>query len=299
MTGLGLGAGTVAGLALGAGVPLSAVAAPATNHVPAWAPFPKALGATMANLAYANVDASDFHTYTYTPGRYLDSVSGVGHEAPGPNAWLAAPLSLPVGALVYQVNFAYQGTPTMEISKRIFTDPTDWYNELSVALPSGGGGPATHTVNLSTPVTIDHAASYSAQMLANDPGDSLYGMTLGYLPPAAGFVPFSGSTPRVFDSRGGARLGFQEEFTVNLGNPGARGALFNLTVTDTANGGFVAAFAADQAYPGNSSVNYTSTGQTVANGVVSALAPDGSITLRGGGPLGSCHVIVDRLGWFV
>ena len=300
MTGLGVGAG----LALAAPA-LTAAAAPVTNHVPAWGGgFYQALGATVPGLTYVTVDATAFHPYDYFPGaggqRRIEDATGVYLiNKPGR---LATPLHLPVGSVIYQINLSYHGNPIVEVFKRDFvTTPQTWGPVFQQTAPNVPSGTGTHTVNLPTPVTIEQAASYSLQFYsATASSDGVFGMTIGYLPPTAGFVPFGGATPRVYDSRTtGAKLGFQQELVVDLGNPGVRGALFNLTVTDTENGGFVAAFADGVAYPGNSSVNYSGTGQTVANGVVSAVAANGRIKLRGGGPAGAAHVIVDRLGWFI
>ena len=298
MTGLGAGAGLV----LAAGLPLTAAAGPVANHVPAWAPWmPKDLAVPTPNLSYVNIDGAAFHAQNEAD--YLDSLSGRG--VGDGDGQLIAPLMLEVGSVIRQFNVSYLCPSPADISLQIFA--RDFLSAGNVAwapiatgVAPGGNGALTATINFASPVVIEHGKSYTIQFRAAVPGTSIRGLTVGYLPPTAGFVPFDGATPRVLDTRTtGNRLTFQEEITLNLGNPGVRGALFNLTVTETENGGFVAAFAADVAYPGNSSVNYTATGQTVANGVVSGVAPDGTILLRGGGPLGSCHVIVDRLGWFV
>lgn len=298
MTGLGVGAG--AGLVIAAGLPLTAAAAPSRN-VPAWLAFPKDFSPAISNLTYLGIDGSAFHTYAYTPnGRRLDETSGAGILTDSQR--LATPLLLPVGSVIRQINIAYLGTPIVEVFKRDLTTDTQSWNpsEFQQTAPNDPSpGAHTHTFDLTSPITIEPGATYSLQLWCGV-ADSVYGITLGYTPPTAGFVPFTGPMPRVLDTRtSGNRLTFGQEIEVDLGNPGVRGALFNLTVTETENGGFVAAFAADVAYPGNSSVNYTATGQTVANGVVSAVSPDGKIKLRGGGPVGSAHVIVDRLGWFI
>ena len=79
-----------------------------------------------------------------------------------------------------------------------------------------------------------------------------------------------------------------------------RGALVNVTVTETEGLGFAAMFDASIGYPGNSSVNWGAPGATVANGVVSAVASNGRVKIRvGGTDDAAAHVIVDRLGWFV
>lgn len=299
MTGLGLGAG--AGLVIAAGLPLTAAAAPPTN-VPAWSAFPKDLGPTNPTLSYAYVDGFEFRSPNSPADVYVDA-GNVGLNSGGT---LIAPLALPVGAEIRQVNLACRASDgtelTLELHEKVFEVDATTGPALVAPLASltGAAGVITTATNtLASPITLGHGRTYllSIELPA---GNSIRGVTIGYVAPLAGFVPFSGPTPRVLDTRTtGTRLTFQQEIEVDLGNPGVRGALFNLTVTETQNGGFVAAFAADIDYPGNSSVNYTATGQTVANGVVCAVSPDGKIKLRGGGPTGSAHVIVDRLGWFI
>ena len=82
------------------------------------------------------------------------------------------------------------------------------------------------------------------------------------------------------------------------GPPGVRGAVINLTVTETEGaGGFVAVFPANVPWPGNSSINWFGAGQNLANSVTTAVDPSAQITIRGGAA--STHVIIDRIGWLV
>ena len=70
-----------------------------------------------------------------------------------------------------------------------------------------------------------------------------------------------------------------------------------MTVTETVVGGFVAVFSAGIAWPGNSSINWAASNQTVANGVITAVDGNGNIKIRGGG--NPTHVIIDRIGFMV
>ena len=124
-------------------------------------------------------------------------------------------------------------------------------------------------------------------------------MTIGYQPPAQSFVPFAG-TPRVLDTRtAGGKLAAGEERTLALGFAGARSAVLNLTVTETegATGGFVAVFPADVPWPGNSSINWSSPDQNVANGVITAIDATGQVKIRGGAA--RTHVVIDRIGFMI
>jgi len=123
-------------------------------------------------------------------------------------------------------------------------------------------------------------------------------VTLGYTPPTQSFIPFSGAVPRVLDTRNtGGPLQPGEERVVDLGFPGARGAVLNLTVTNTVGGGFVAVFPANVAWPNNSSINWSSGNQNIANGVITALDSSGQIKIRGGAS--PTDVVIDRIGWLI
>jgi len=279
---VGVAAGLgVAGLSVG-----PAVAAPGV------VPTPAVLATPNAALNYLNIDATAFHTYA--SGRYVDDITGVGSS--NPPARVAAPLMLEVGSVVRQLNVGYQGEPILEIFKRDFVTPTPWQMPFQQTLPAGGG-PKTITINLPTPITIAAGSSYSVQFYA-PPGASLVGLTVGYSAASARFLPFAGANPRAYDSRqSGGRMTSGEERSIPLGFPGASAALVNVTVTETAGLGFVAAFADGIVYPGNSTINWTSSGTTTANGAVIAMSTAGAIKLRC--EVGSTHVIVDRLGWFL
>lgn len=56
-------------------------------------------------------------------------------------------------------------------------------------------------------------------------------------------------------------------------------------------------FPANIAWPGNSSINWTSANENIANGVVTALDSSGRITIHGGAS--PTDVVIDRIGWLI
>ena len=95
----------------------------------------------------------------------------------------------------------------------------------------------------------------------------------------------------------GGKLQNNEERVVATGVPaGALAAVINLTVTETEQGGFVAVFPANSTWPGNSSINWSTSGQNLANSVISATDATGHIRVRGG--VNPTHVVVDVQGHF-
>ena len=289
-----IGLGAVAGAA--AGVTVLPFTADAAGSVPSVVPAQSGelVGAAIPGLTYVGIDAFGFFDDAGTRG--YEFITGSRPSPPRTRIW--APLMLPAGSVVYQMNVGYQGQPIAEISRRLITQPIPAVQPAQVfqkPLQAGPGQAFSSTENLATPVTIQADSTYTVSFFCS-PGSSVFGCTIGYLPPTQSFVPFTG-TPRVLDTRGGVKLAPGEERVVDLGIPGARTAVINLTITQTVDAGYVAVFRADIAFPNNSSINWSGPNQTSANGVITAVDPTGKIKIRGGD--GSTHVIIDRIGYLI
>jgi hypothetical protein len=297
--GLGAAAGAAAAVATLPGMPAAFAGGRSATVVGAQA-SPSALGAVNPALTYLPLDAFAFETDATFDGagngRVYQELTGV--QPITPARYMNASLPVPAGSIIHQLNVAYQGSPIMEIRKRSMLTPVPYAPAFQQTTVVGGGGPQTMTFDLATPVVVEQGETVAVRFFASA-GDSVLGVTVGYLPPAQSFLPFTGGTPRVLDTREtGGKLADGEERVIALGFVGARGAVINLTITETeGNGGFVAVFPSNIPYPGNSSINWTSADQNIANGVITAMDPAGRITIRGGAA--STHVIIDRIGWFV
>jgi len=88
-------------------------------------------------------------------------------------------------------------------------------------------------------------------------------------------------------------------FVGGLIGDGVVGALLNITVTETEGSGFLSATADNASAPNpTSNINWSVTGQNLANlAMVPAVATRG-ITIRAGGP-GQTHVVVDLVGFLI
>jgi hypothetical protein len=257
----------------------------------------QALGAVNPALTYVMLDAFAFFNDSTngTNTRIYQDITGV--QPLLANERLSAALPIPCGSTIHQLNVAYQGQPILEIWKRSMTAPTPYAPVFQQTVPAGSG-PQTTTFNLVTPVVVEQGVTVAIRFFATA-GASVLGVTVGYTPPTQGFIPLTGATPRIFDTRtGGGKFAAGEQRVVALAFPGARGAVLNLTIPETeGNGGFVAVFPANIAWPGNSSINWTSPNQTLANGVITAMDPAGQIRILAGGA--RTQVIVDRIGWLI
>ncbi len=293
--GMGAAAGAAA---LGGSLPLTAgAAAAAAATVPAQPDLdPTATEPLVAGLTYQMVDALAF-----TP-RDFDSAWPRGVIAQGAElangGSLAASVDVPVGAVIKQVTVFYlslTGSPpqTASLKRKLITGS---YDDIvpPVSLPQGSDF-LSYTFGVSQ--AVDGTATFAVFVTTEDATQVVGGMRVGYLPPPQAFVALSG-VPR-YDSRTGAgKLAAGEERVIEVGVPaGARAAVLNLTVTETEAAGYVAVFAANVKWPGNSSVNWSVTGETVANAVISPLGPDGKIKVLGG--VNKTHIVIDSQGYLL
>jgi hypothetical protein len=129
---------------------------------------------------------------------------------------------------------------------------------------------------------------------------------------AGSFVALA-SPVRAYDSREGTvgKIKFGEERIIDLtkgkkgtaiidGIPaGASAAAFNLTIDATTEFGFLSAFADGATFNDTSNINWATSGTAVANYVVSAVSSAGKVKIRGGGPAGSTHFIIDITGYYL
>lgn len=111
----------------------------------------------------------------------------------------------------------------------------------------------------------------------------------------AGYVALTGG--RIFDSRGptltSPRLAAGQVVTIRTGVPGATAVGVNITVTDSSQAGYVAAWPSGP-WPGTSIINADAAGVTVANFALVPVAADGSFQLL---TQNAAHLIVDLSGY--
>lgn len=252
------------------------------------------LGPSIPGLTYIGIDAFAF--FDDNGNRLYQTLTGSQPTAVNTRIW--APLPLPAGSVIHQMNVGYQTQPIAEISRRPIKPAIPALPPAQVfqkPLPMSPGQGFSATENLSPPVTIEADSTYTVSFWCG-PGSSVFGCSIGYLPPTQGFIPFTG-TPRVLDTRSTTKLAPNEEREVDLGIPGARTAVLNVTVTRTEGAGYVAVFRADVAWPGNSSINWSGPNENIANGVITQVDAAGKIKIRGGD--GTTDVIIDRIGYLI
>lgn len=305
IAGLGAASGAAGLLAsLPGGSVVAGPVAPALGASPAR--FPEALAPLVPSLTYVHLDAYAFfnaETNAPHPNRLVDNLTGA-NPVPTPGS-LVAPLPVPSGAQLKQINLSYLGTPSVQIWLRPLEDPRNEQSLVNETLPMHmGADPRAESIAVDLPVT--QSVTYSLRVSCS-PGTSVFGATVGYeLPSTAtgplGIVPIDPPT-RPLDTRQPGpqqgKLAAGEERVVQLGLPdGAAGAIINLTITQTETDfGYVSVYRAGIPWPGNSSINWSSPELTAANGVITAVDDQGRITIRGGEA--ATHVVIDLVGALV
>jgi hypothetical protein len=276
-----------------------AAAAPgsaASVLTPGQAPLDPSADTLVPGLVYQTVDAVGF-TPRDNDQAWQRRVTVVGADLETGGA-LVAPLVLPAGAVLKQVTLFYvspNGHTQQTVNLKRKPATGGYFDVVPPATLPQGDNLQLFTIGVNEP--IDGTATYSVLVNTTDFSQAVGGMRYGYAPPPQAFVPLT-TVPR-YDSRTGAgKLKAGEERTLNLGVPAvARGAVFNLTVTETEGAGYVAAFPANIAWPGNSSVNWTAPNQNIANGVICGVDGGGNIKLHGG--VNATHVVVDVQGYLL
>ncbi len=201
---------------------------------------------------------------------------------------------MPVGAQLKQINVSYVGQPFVAVTRRVLGEHLD--TDITPVLSTSAGAGAK-SESFAVDAAITGGATHAVRVFCSA-GDSILGVEIGFVPAPQAFVPYTGGAPRALDTRnpGFTPFSANEERTLDLSSlliSSGRAAVINVTATETGGPGFVAAFSDGITYPGNSTVNFTGAGQTIANAAVCTMA-GGKIKLRCGPA--PTHVIVDVVG---
>src|SRR5262245_60856467 len=197
-----------------------------------------------AGLTYLTVDG--VHFFPENPMATPRLVGGLPGASTTAGNFLLAPLLLPTGAVLKEVQVFYVATAMPAPEFAVFKKPvTAGYAPLTgfATLAVGAGTQATA---LTFDEPIDGTATYLADFVPHGANQVICAVLVGYEPPAASFVAVL-PIARVLDTRTtGGKLQPDEERVVDLGVRGpVRAATINLTITETEGAGFVAVFPAD------------------------------------------------------
>jgi hypothetical protein len=252
------------------------------------------------------VEASLFTGRGYhpvTPARILDTRTGNG--ASPARLGQASSISLQVGG---RGGVPESGATAVVLNVTV-TEPTAL--SFLTAWPAGTAQPLASNLNFVAGQTVANLVTVKIGAGGKVNLHNFVGTT-HVIADVAGWYGFDGgrysslSPARILDTRAGngapaAQLGAGSAMTLQVtgrgGVPatGVSAVVLNVTVTDTASGGWLAAWPAGQSLPLVSNLNYVA-GQTVPNLAIVKVGAGGAVNLySSGGPL---SVIADVAGYF-
>jgi hypothetical protein len=307
-----------AGIAAGTGDPMRVPAGAPVVRVPA-APAPSLVpGATVGT-----VGISDAFALADAAGETLVNVY------PMPNNFVynseslrpvLAALGLPAGATLWQVDvYGYAMGATTQSWALLDEDTTSGGGSSTAALVTTSSGPGIVTATMSFPTGLMLAPGHSwkVDLYGTSASSGFTGAVFQYTLPTVSLVPI---TPvRVFDSRFSSKIVQGAPRTINAKDAiniitgavtipnaipqGARAVSFTITVTGTSSGGgYVTVLPGTTTTVTVSTINWTSSGTTLASGGIVSLGTgtaERQVTLVvGGSGSASTHVIFDVTGYF-
>lgn len=263
---------------------------------------------------YLFVAGSSFHADSTTSGAYATTFGCVSHTSPAAVFW-SYPLRLPDNATIRYVRNYYNRTSTHAQWVSLERVVPGTSSTRLLQLWANGTSGVGNEVSAQQSITVDnYNYPYELRAMVQNVTDGLTnefcGVRIAYELPAEG--TYNPITPcRVLDTRGisppsppyGApslSWAVTRSFQVSgrCGVPaGATAVAGNVTVTNTGGAGFVSVWTQGLAWPGNSTVNFSGAGQTVANAALMPLSDTGQISVLSSGQ-GTTDLVIDVTGWY-
>ncbi len=242
---------------------------------------------------------------------------------PTSGLYLAAEARLPVGATLTAVDTAFYNDSVAPSGKvtvlRYLPGDLGFDGPLAdgTLAPSGAGTSILTLPGLSETFDGSQVITAEIQLTADDTW--VRGVRFRYRPAGGLFVPIP--PKRVYDSRYNmtpdayGKLTGGHNRTVSVANgraangtvdtadvipPGATAIAYNVTLTGTTGGSFLAVNTGGDTVLKSSSLNWTASGQTLANAAVVKIGAARTVTvICGPGTRNSTHFILDALGYYL
>lgn len=261
--------------------------------------------APIPGYTYVYLDMFDFSPENYANGRAW-TLNGGTYTPLGGNGMMWATAQLPPGAVVGDTEwYVWANQDNTELMTRVWVAGQAQFTTTisdiligAVASVRAVRVPAPSTSNGPFPAGVKVALGIRTY---SDKSVVINGARIGYTMGPTGSVLLPAPV-RMYDSRTGTKIGQAQTRTHSLANRlpvGAVGAILNVTVTRTEGGGFLTVYSASAPAPGTSSVNWTASGQAIANGVQTAVSGARAIKVTCGGVGARTDYVVDLVGYLV
>jgi hypothetical protein len=276
-------------------------------------------GARVGSLGWADAVPTG-GTVFFASGAACDPV-GFEYNTLGTNWALLAPLTLPAGATLWQVDVYGCATDTSTLTYRLDDEDatTGVGTSPGLSTTAAGPGPLHVTFSFSSGLTLANGHMWWVEIDRTSATAGFIGAVYQYTLPGLQLYPI---TPiRVFDSRfsrfGGAiakgtsrLVNVKDSIDVNTGSvvltdaipQGAKAISFTLTVTGTVGVGYLAILPGTSTSVTASTINWSASGQTLATGGIVQLgsgSAERQVTIVAGGSTGSsAQAILDITGYY-
>jgi hypothetical protein len=322
----GVGAASFGALALGADAVLAAEPAAPTADDATLGGAPARLSESFPEVAPPAVPGATMATKTYR-----DAIGYAGGGGSSTLTWIFAAtatsvwssggvvicaLDVPAGGRLVQVDYyGWRGTAGTQAWRLLRHDATNGSPTVANDITSASGtNEVVHTSLTGIDFLVEPGIQYAADLLSSSVNNAFVSVVYQYVPPGLLFHPL---TPfRAYDSRwagaGGPILANTSRTvsvkdahdtntgavtTADLVPPSARAVGYNLTITGTSGFGFLAITPGDEVTFGASAINWSSTGQDLANGGTVGVNAAREVKVFAGFT-GSTQFIVDVTGYY-
>jgi hypothetical protein len=299
------------------------------DSAPSGMPTPIASTPT-AGVTYKFASYDDFFPEDFSIGRDWSANGGL--FTPAGTGNMLATFDLPTGAVLTDIEWylsnsspttAPNGGKATVFAKVWVAGQADWTTVISgtvvpsatpsivaakAAVPVAVNGPFPSGTKLIIGIVTNPVNIPARTPIPTDPDIVINGVRVGYtLPSTGGSVVLLPAPVRAFDSRTGANPGKihgGQSASIPLSDQvpaGATAAIITLTLTDSDLSGWLTAYATGAALPPTSSVNWYTSGQTVANTVVCAVSsPDRKMNIAcGGASTSGANFLIDVVGYVI
>jgi hypothetical protein len=322
---LGVGAASFGAVALGANQALAAgsAAAPADDPVLGGSPttfvesFPEVAPPAVAGARMATKSYNDAIGYVSGGASTLTWIfTATTNSVWASGGVVLCSLDVPTGGRIVQIDYyGWRGIAGTQMWRLLRLDATTGALTVPNDVTSASGtNEVVHTALTGIDLLVEPGVQFAADLLGSNVNNAFVSVVYQYIPPGLLFHPL---TPfRAYDSRwagaGGPivantsrTVSVKDAHDTNTGAvttadvvpASARAVGYNLTITGTAGFGFLAITPGDDVTFGASAINWSSTGQDLANG--GTVGVNAALQVKVfAGFTGSTQFIVDVNGYY-
>lgn len=254
-----------------------------------------------SGYVYRSASFLDFHTLGFGSERTIGAVGAYENTAIA----MSATVDLPAVALIRDVEFYFLNNSAGELMRfgaEVWSPGVANGDLDQLVYGEWGSSSAMQTHRLDVPIAQQGPYPAGAKLLISflangNPDMQMNGARVGLI--AGGAISMRSVPYRAYDTRtaaGGILTGGTHRavtFAASVTPPGTSAVIVNLTAVGASANGFLRAYATDVAMPTTSSLNFTASGDAIANALPVGISAARQLSVY---TSTTCHFIVDVLG---